>query len=153
MLRHAALAGVLSALTLAGTASADPGNGAQHHDYAYCREDALGVFCAEGKGVIQSTANSNVIQFFVHTEGRVTFTGAAGSEAEGCSQTEQFTTKIHYLYHIGVSEPQVLAYKSDTVMIVVDCFGESVTCALTPSYHYVNGRLQYNRQEGSCQPQ
>jgi hypothetical protein len=156
MLRHVALGSVLSVLgglALAGTASADPGNGAQHLDISRCVELALGVLCTDEDLLINQTENPKVVEFFIHTEGSTTFTGAAGGQAEGCSQTSQYTAKSHSLLKAGEFDPQVQAVKGETVTITVDCFGASVTCAFTNSFHYANGRLQYDRLEGSCAPQ
>jgi hypothetical protein len=153
MLRRAALAGALLALALAGSASADPGNGAEQITFSQCIEGGLGVLCFDEVSLTNSTENSNVTSLFIHTEGSSTFTGYPGDQAEGCTETQQYTTKSHSLVKTGEFDPQVQAIKGDTVTVVVNCFGSSIVCAFTNSYHYANRRLQYNRSEGSCEPQ
>jgi hypothetical protein len=153
MFRHATFVGVVAALALAAPASAAPGDGAEHIHNASCMENAFGVLCIEEDILTNSTQNSNVIEFFIHTEGSTTFTGAAGGQAEGCSQTQQYRTKSHSLFKTDEFDPQVQAIKGETVTIVVNCFGSSLICTFTNAYHYANGKLQYDRTRGSCEPQ
>lgn len=144
---------IAATLALTAPASAAPGNGAEHIHNESCLDVALGVLCVEEDVLTNNTQNSKVVEAFIHTEGSTTFIGAAGGQAEGCSQSQQYRTKSHSLFKTDEFDPQVEAIKGETVTIVVNCFGSSLVCAFTNAYHYANGKLQYNRTEGSCEPQ
>jgi hypothetical protein len=141
----ARLATVLAALTLAGTASADPGNGAQVIRTDQCFDEGGGVtFCVDSLAVdnMTTTPSGNLSVVNHYREDYVI-------SRPGCTQSGSGAGRAHFLSKPpGPQEEHGL----ETSRFTLDCGGPAQTCAIRTHFHVANGEIQFTRFELVCMP-
>ncbi len=144
LLVTAALAPI-TVLGMAGTASADPGNGATVTTRHECQPTPFGFFCVKSNLVVNET---------VTPSGNVSYTTNHHFRLENnfgdCQFLGESRTHGHFLLQVGELQEEGAHEESS---LTANCPGApSTICTFTVEYHYANGTVQYNTSEFLCTP-
>lgn len=142
----------VGALAVPATASADPGNGAQHFADSQCYTyPDYGTFCYDWTNLVNQTENKNNISFMAHSQDRYSFTGSG--PMAGCSDSSEGSSKYHMLFKKNTQEVQEQHQRYEyEYTFVCGIYNVNIHCTSEGAYHYANGQLQFNRYDSVCEP-
>lgn len=143
----------VGALAVPATATADPGNGAQHFEEVFCETNPdYATACFNQQFVVNRTENENNISMFVHLQYQFSFTGLG--QNVGCSRSTDGSAKQHVLFKKDTQEAQVEHYRYQFDVVAVQCGQTNVNlrCTEEGAWHYANGELRHESGEYVCEP-
>ena len=133
----------ITVLGMAGTASADPGNGATVTKRHECQTTPFGGFCVKTVLVVNET---------VTPSGNVSYTSNHYFQLENnfgvCQFLGDSRTHRHFLLKDGELQE---AGEHEESSLTANCPGTpSRICTFTVDYHYANGTVQYEMRDFTC---
>lgn len=142
----AAAAAALTATTLptwAGSASAEPGNGATVTTRRECTPTTTGEACFDTVLVVNETVTpSGNVSYVANHHALIE------NKSFGCEFVAESRTHRHFLVKDGELQEQGSKEESS---LTRNCPGQpGIVCTFTMHYHLANGTLQYDRGDFVC---